>query len=569
MHPLQHKPIQTELHAHAWWGDAANVEKACTEENINCINDWQRTPLDDANFELNNELRKGQRANYEKIISFLIKKGGLTFKEISERDQKQISQGQLKEKYLISMLGSNTIISVAPNPHDDVMSGQVIDGFGASLTHSSAYLLKNMGSEPRKKILLDLFHRVEGIGLSYLRFPMGTSDFRLEDYTYADLSSEKTWQQQEGMLKDESLNKLDFFSIEKDKECLIPILEEILKINSHIKIMATPWSPPDWMKIRSNNYLRPEMYEVYALYFIKFIKAYAEKEIIINAVTLQNEPDFNPKDYKGMRMSPDDQIRFSIILGKAFKKSNINTKIIAWDHNWQPIEYPKSVLANHEARYYIDGVAFHGYAGEVTDQAKIHDSYPYKNIYFTECGGTKGSSFKADLQWDMKNLVIGATQNWAKCVLKWNLVLDEECVSKISGGHENGRGVITIINRGNSIGYKRNVEYFTLGHASKYIEPGARRITRSKETNIDNLDYAAFENSDKSIVFVLYNNSDDKKSITINLSIWDPQRNHTFEIERKSACTLICRSDSEPQKVITNENRSDLGKVDSEIIWLT
>jgi glucosylceramidase len=207
----------------------------------------------------------------------------------------------------------------------------------------------------------------------------------------------------------------------------------------------------------------------------------------------------------------------------------------------------------------------------VKEQTKIAKAFPMKNIYFTECGGTQGSHFAGDLQWDMTNLVIGATQNWARCVLKWNLALDEQCGPKIKGGHEDGRGVVTISQNGM---YKRNVEYYALGHASKFVRPGAIRINRAEHTDIPNLDYSVFRHAhDDSFVLVLFNKADQEISINVNFDLYlncdNPYDNHsTFVIDKKSACTLIFKQNEKALKIITNQSRSDLVESNIDQTWL-
>lgn len=450
-------------------------------------------------------------------------------------------------------LQSNTI-SIGPINEND--QGQMIEGFGGSLTHSSAYLLKGHNRLERKKILMDLFDRAKGIGLSYLKIPMGTSDFRpKEDYTFADLPSSLKDPfsidqknsiplsiRHEQLVEDTSAKeRLTFFSIKKDEKYFIPILRKILKINPHITILGSPYTAPKWMT--TNNHLNAENYETYALYFVKFIQAYATHNIRIHAVTLQNELQYTSDEYPTMRMSVMDQKRFAAILENFFIEYKISTKIIGYDLTGNDINYPIQIL----------GFTLHSYKGEAASQTSPYNKFPDLNIHFMECESSLGSEFGNGLKWNMTHLIIGATQNWAECVLKWNLVLDEKGGPKIPGGHENGRGILTIPSnyQGN---YSRNVDYYAFGHASKFVQPGATLIIRPSETNIENLDYVIFKNPDESIVFVLYNQSYNEQIISFKLSIWGNIKENSFDIPEKSACTIVFWPDKEPHQVVTSSN---------------
>ena len=366
----------TPLHHAAWRGEAEEVERVYKDVDLDCVNSNNRTALDDARFKLDEAQRDrtdpGLIAKYRRIIAFLEAKGARTAQEVNA--------GNTKQLYEVSVRGQTIVLA----PNQGVRpGGQEIDGFGASLTHSSAFLLHSLPDHKRREILLDLFDRVHGIGLSYLRLPMGTSDFRPhEDYTYADLSPEKTRREQHSAEKEGSLNDLHFFSIDKDRAYLLPVLREIVNIAPHLKIMGSPWSAPEWMKIPDNGFLRPEMYEVYALYFVKFVQAYAAERIRIDAVTLQNEPENQPRDYHGMRMSPGDQIRFATILGRAFKERGIDTKIVIFDHNWESVAYAEKVLADAEASRHIDGAAFHAY-GKLSLKIRLNSMINFPIKIFT------------------------------------------------------------------------------------------------------------------------------------------------------------------------------------------
>ena len=376
---------------------------------------------------------------------------------------------------------------------DPTVAFQEIEGFGASLTDSSAWLIYEfLNASERQTVLTDLFDPDRGIGLSCLRQPMGASDFRLQEYSYDDLPA--------GVAADYNL---DYFSIAYDEKYIIPTLQEILSINPNVRIMGSPWSPPVWMKTSGqigSGSLKADVYDTYANYFVKFIQAYAANGISIDAVTLQNEPYYEPGSYAGCRMEPADQIKLVKKMGIAFQNNSISTKILVWDHNWDNPGYPIAVLDDPVARPYITGSAFHHYSGQVSAQTTVHNAYPNKAIYFTE--GSDGSwndgGFNSDL---IRNgiFVVETLQNWAKTVIKWNLALDENNGPKIAGGCDTCYGVITVNQATRHVSPRP--QYYALGHASKFLHPGAVRIASGNE----GIQTVAFKNTDGSIVLYVVN----------------------------------------------------------------
>ena len=392
---------------------------------------------------------------------------------------------------------------------DSNVTYQAIEGFGASLTDSSAWLFYEfLDASQRQAILTDLFDPNEGIGLSYLRQPMGASDFRLQEYSYDDLP--------DGISVDYNLN---YFSIAYDEQYIIPTLLEILAVNPDVRIMGSPWSPPVWMKDSGQigwGSLKSDVYDTYANYFVKYIQAYAAHGIDIDAVTLQNEPDLEPGDYAGCRMEPAEQIKLVKKMGPAFDTHSISTKILVWDHNWDNTAYALTVLGDPQAFDYIDGVAWHYYAGDASAQTTVHDAYPTKAMFLTE--GSDGTwndgGFGADL---IRNgiLLVDTMRNWGTTVIKWNLALDENNGPKISGGCNSCYGVVTINQSTGQVSPRPH--YYALGHASKFIRPGATRI--ACETESETIHTVAFQNTDGT--FVLYAvNSDPSNDDILKLN-WE------------------------------------------------
>ncbi|MBB3108921.1 glucosylceramidase [Paenibacillus phyllosphaerae] len=390
---------------------------------------------------------------------------------------------------------------------DPTKTYQQIDGFGASLTDSSAWLIANkLSGEQRAELMIKLFDHDEGIGMSYLRLPVGASDFALSSYTYDDVPAGET---------DYPLAR---FSISHDKEYILPVLKQARTLNPDLRIMASPWSAPAWMKTSESligGSLKPEAYEVYANYLALFLEAYEAEGIPIDALTPQNEPHHVPDGYPGMRMEAFEQATFiKTHLGPVLEERGLHTKIVIWDHNWDEAYYPLTVLNDPEANRYIAGSAFHGYAGDVASQSQVHDAFPDKAIYFTESsGGEWATDFGGNLKWDMQNLIIGATRNWARTVLKWNLALDEQHGPQ-NGGCQDCRGIVTVNQQSGEV--TLNEEYYAFGHASKFVKSGAYRIASSGMEE-GALSHVAFRNPDGAIVLVAFNTAQTEASFDVRL----------------------------------------------------
>jgi glucosylceramidase len=388
---------------------------------------------------------------------------------------------------------------------DDSVKFQEIDGFGASVSESSAWLLKRkLSDSQRKEALQMLFDRKKGIGLSMLRQPMGASDFALSEYSYDDVPIGQT---------DPELKK---FSIDHDRADILPVLKEILAINPKMKIIGSPWSAPGWMKTSSSmtqGSLLPSAYDAYARYFMKYAQEYEAAGVPIFAVTMQNEPMHVPHDYPGLGMMATEQTTFlRDHLGPAFQRAGLRTKILIFDHNWDLIQYPISVLNDANTAKFAAGIATHCYGGSVTAQDELHQRFPDKGIWMTECSG--GEWQKGKLLQQQLQLIIGVTRHWGKSVIFWNLALNQNHEPYL-GGCTTCRGVITVDESASPAQVKPTVDYTALGHASKFLLPGARRI-ESNTFGQGSIEDVAFQNPDGSIVVIVLNSSD--SSISFNLS---------------------------------------------------
>ncbi|MGH9588481.1 MAG: glycoside hydrolase family 30 protein [Acidobacteriaceae bacterium] len=347
---------------------------------------------------------------------------------------------------------------------------QSMDGFGFALTGGSAQLMMRMDAPQRNALLRELFGTGKGdIGVSYLRVSIGSSDMNDHAFTYDDLPAGQT---------DVDLKK---FSLGPDATSVVPVLKQILAINPSIKILGSPWSAPAWMKsnddLKGGNLL-PQYYQAYANYFVKYIQKMRAERIRIDAITPQNEP-LNPKNTPSMVMEAMDEARFiSQDLGPAFRRAGIRTKIIIYDHNCDRPDYPLAILADPAARQYVDGSGFHLYGGEITAMTKVHDAYPKKNLYFTEqMVVDKPGDPALHIAEPVAQLIVGAPRNWSRNVLLWNLAADPQFGPHTNnGGCPVCEGAITL--DGNKV--TRNVAYYTVAHASKFVRPGSVRIASSE-----------------------------------------------------------------------------------------
>lgn len=385
---------------------------------------------------------------------------------------------------------------------DDKKKFQSIDGFGFALTGGSAQLLMQMRADSRSSILRELFSTADtGIGVSYLRVSIGASDMNDHVYTYDDMPAGQ---------KDADLSK---FTLKEDQAAVIPVLKQVLAIDPKIKILGSPWTAPSWMKTNEKpkgGSLKKEYYANYAQYFVKYIQGMAAEGIHIDAVTVQNEPR-NPKNTPSLVMTAEEQADFiKNFLGPAFEKAKIRTKIILYDHNCDMPEYPLTVLKDADARKYVDGTGFHLYEGEITAMSKVHDAYPDKNLYFTEqmvVDGKDSSVFPVARA--VSRIVIGATRNWSRNVLLWNLAADPDFGPHTSdGGCPMCQGAITIDH--NDIA--RNSAYYTVAHASRFVRPGSVRVGSN---DLDNLHNVAFKTPEGKHVLIVANTGSGPQSFQI------------------------------------------------------
>jgi glucosylceramidase len=387
---------------------------------------------------------------------------------------------------------------------DDKQIFQPIDGFGYALTGGSAQLMVRMEAAKRAALIQELFASDgKNIGVSYLRVSIGSSDMNDHVFTYDDLPAGQT---------DPDMAK---FSLDQDRADVIPVLQEILKVNPKVKILGSPWTAPSWMKTSNNpkgGKLKPEDYPAYAKYFVKYIQGMKAAGIRIDAITVQNEP-LNEKNTPSLLMLAVDEADFvKNHLGPALKAARIDAKIILYDHNCDVPEYATSILADPLAAKYVDGSGFHLYGGQIDAMSKVHDAYPRKNLYFTEqmVTGSVDTRPTANVGAPVRRLIIGATRNWSRNVLLWNLAADPQNRPHTdNGGCGSCQGAITI--DGNNV--SRNVAYYAIAHASKFVRPGSVRIGSN---NPDTLPNVAFKTPGGKKVLIVVNGAQTPQTFGIS-----------------------------------------------------
>ena len=403
---------------------------------------------------------------------------------------------------------------------DGATTYQTMDGFGYTLTGGSASVINRMPSTSRAALLSELFTRNHtSLGVSYLRMSIGASDLNAAPFTYDEVPMGQT---------DPSLAA---FTISAEQADFLPVLKQILAINPDITLLATPWTAPRWMKDNAayvGGSLLPAYYQAYANYFVKYIQAMKAEGITIAAVTPQNEP-LNPNNNPSLSMTAAQEATFiKSYLGPAFQAAGLATKIIVYDHNADHPEYPLAILDDAAADAFVVGSAFHLYAGTIDVLTSVHNAHPERNVYFTEQYTASNGSFSGDLRWHIKNIIVGAPANWSRNALEWNLANDETFGPHTSGGCSTCLGAVTI--NSSTAAVTRNVAYYIVGHASRFVDPGSVRVKStvtggSRTTALVNV---AFRTPAGRYVVVAMN--DGKTPQTFNISYGGRIVTHTLSV---------------------------------------
>lgn len=382
---------------------------------------------------------------------------------------------------------------------------QQVVGFGAAMTDASAQLFEHtLRPAERDRLFAELFGR-SGLALNFVRVPIGASDFSSTHYSLDDMPAGQ---------RDPALAH---FSMAGAAAAQLPALKAARRINPGLVLMATPWSAPGWMKDTDSlikGQLRPEFFGAYAAYFGRYLDAMEAAGLPVSYVSVQNEPRFEPANYPGMRFDAADRARFSgQYLGPLLAARKQPVAILDWDHNWDHPEEPLDVLADPVAARHIAGVAWHCYGGDPAAMQQVRDAHPDKQVFFTECsGGEWAPEWGGTLGWMIDNLIIAPTRAGSRGSLLWNLALDENHGPHL-GGCGNCRGVVTIDSRSRAV--TRNVEYYVLGHVSRFVRPGAHALPA--QGGPAGVTSAAFANPDGTVVLLVHNGADRARSLTVRV----------------------------------------------------
>ncbi|WP_328396069.1 ricin-type beta-trefoil lectin domain protein [Streptomyces sp. NBC_00390] len=416
--------------------------------------------------------------------------------------------------------GGGTNITV-----DENTRYQTFTGGGASFTDTAAWLVKGSGAlsrATRDATMKKLFSPTDGIGLSFVRNPMGGSDLARFGYTYDDMPAGRT---------DPTLSR---FSIAHDLQDVLPLTKQAEQLNPALTVVASPWTAPAWMKDSGQlggGWLKAENYGVYASYFVKYLQAWRDQGVPVDYVTAQNEPTCCG-GYPSMSWNASGLAYFtrSELLPK-LQSAGLTTKVLAHDWNWDTYDaYAAETVNDAAVRSHpnFGGIAWHGYGGNVSKQTDVHNRYPQLDAFQTEHSG--GTWIANQQREDMTN-IIDYTRNWAKSVTKWSLAVDQN-----RGPHNGGCGVcdglITVHNgdaRHGQVDY--TIEYYTMGHLTKFVKPGAHRIASTGSSAVPNV---AWRNPDGSKALIAYNDSSDAQTMTVN---WGGRR-YTYALPGRTSATF-------------------------------
>lgn len=375
-------------------------------------------------------------------------------------------------------------------------TGQRFTGAGASVTEASAHLIRQLPRAEQDALMESLFSKRNGIGLNYLRQPLGSTDFDAD-------GTPSTYEDTRGS-----------FSIARDLPEVMPVLRQAVALNPAIRFMGSPWSPPAWMKTGGSlngGGLKPEHHQDYADYLVKAVRAYQAQGITLTDLTVQNEPLF-ATSYPSTSMTAAEQAAFLRVLDRTLTAAGLPTNVLAYDHNWDRPDYPLAVLDATRDIDRVIGAAFHCYGGTPEAQEQIRRAG--KRVFFTECSGTDSDppsrTFADTLRWHAENLVVRNVRSGGETVVTWNLALDGNggphqghCGTRCNGVVEIEGGRVT-----------RGAEYYVLGHVTRFVEPGAVRIGSTTE-GAGGVRNVVWRNPDGSRVAYVVNTADSARTFSI------------------------------------------------------
>nr|WP_240922533.1 glycoside hydrolase family 30 beta sandwich domain-containing protein [Oleiagrimonas sp. C23AA] len=378
-------------------------------------------------------------------------------------------------------------------------------GFGSSITDASAQLMQTaLSPSQRAAFLSRMFTRKDGgLGLSMTRITLGASDFSTHDYSFDD------------MPKGQADPTLAHFSLAPDHQYLIPAMHAVQAVQPALRTIASPWSAPGWMKSSDSlitGHLLPKYQSVFANYMIKSVRTLRQAGVPVWAITLQNEPAFEPKNYPGMRMP--GKTRAQVIgkyLGPRMAASGLHTEILDWDHNWNHPEQPLTVLRDARASKYVAGVAWHCYEGDPVAQSQVHDKFPHKQVLMTECADGEWEPAKSGgAVWLADRVVLEPIRHWAQAIVLWNLALDPQHGPHL-GGCDTCIGTVTIDPANGHVTPMNG--YYALGHFSRFVVRGAVRVKSSRAAH--GVANVAFVDPDGTRVLVVINRAKSQRKVQV------------------------------------------------------
>ncbi len=443
----------------------------------------------------------------------------------SQKTEKNMLVEQKSVKLIPDFETENQLINVYPD-----LKYQEIIGFGGAFTETSAYNFAQVSDSVKSKIIDAYFDVDKGLGFNFCRTHINSCDFSLNEYTYVD-DNDRT---------------LKTFSIKRDKEYVIPFIKAALKSNPDLFLFASPWSPPGWMKTNNKmiqgGKLLPEHYDTWARYMTRFFEEYKKEGINFFGLTVQNEAKAVQTWESCIYSATDEAVFVTKNLRPTLNEAGFNDlKIMIWDHNKERVlERAKESFAVKEASNDIWGIAFHWYSGEHFDALKMtHEMFPDKPLLLTEfCrGGSLSNDSKVTVPYSdwvdveaYANEIIGDFNNYAAGITDWNMIVD------LKGGpyhnRDNGVKAQIIVDKANNTFTFGDI-YYAVGHFSKFIKRGAKRIGSS--TFDDSLRVTAFQNPNGEVVVIILNKAE--KAFSPKLRIQDCTAG--LEIPAKSLTTLI------------------------------
>lgn len=414
---------------------------------------------------------------------------------------------------------------------NDSITSQPITGFGAAFTDSSTYLLVNLkASNPSaySALMTDIFSTTNGLGMSFWRVPMTASDFISTSAAY---TSDDT--------AGPSSNYTQNFALSaQDTGHIIPVIKDALAINPNLKLVASPWSAPAWMKSNGsmngstggvNGTLLPQYDQAWADYFVKWVNGYQNAGVPIWAVTPQNEPYYAPDSYPGMYWSePDMATWVHSYLKPSLNAAGLTQQILGFDHNWEYESFPQALLTSSAAAD-LNGIAWHCYdnASDPAAMTQVHYQDTSKDAYETECSSDVGPS--DIIKYGTADMTLLSTQNWAKGVILWNIALDSNGGPHI-GGCSGCKGMITI--NGSSVS-KNNI-YYQFGQVSKFVKAGATHIASTP--NAHGIVTSAFKNSNGQEVLVATNTNTASTTFT---TTWNGKGSFSYTLPSRATVTFV------------------------------